>query len=169
VNFIENFRTAYNRRDIGYLEQVYSDNALIITGKVVQEKQGYKDVSGSTLGGQRVAYVQQSKREYLTRLKAVFNRARYLNVKFEDIEIVQHPKYDGWYGVTLKQHWHTSGYSDEGYLFLMVDFRDENLPLITVRTWQPHKDKYGNVVTTREDVFSLGDFKIERNKHNSFN
>jgi len=35
LEFIENFRTAYNRKDIDFLKKVYSDDALIITGKVI--------------------------------------------------------------------------------------------------------------------------------------
>lgn len=83
-------------------------------------------------------------------------------MKFSDIEIVEHPKYDNIYGVTLKQLWKTDRYQDEGYLFLMVDFRDSDNPLIQVRTWQPYKDTAGNIVTQKKDVFHLGSFRIVR-------
>ena len=136
VDFVENFRTAYNRKDIDLLNSVFSDKALIITGKVVKEN--------------------------ITNLTRVFKNTKYINVKFDEIEVVQHPKYDDVYGVTLKQYWHTSGYSDEGYLFLMIDFRDADNPLIQVRTWQPYKNAEGQVVTKREDVFHLGSFRIVR-------
>ena len=35
IGFVEKFRTAYNLRDINFLNDVFSDNALIITGRVV--------------------------------------------------------------------------------------------------------------------------------------
>lgn len=38
VDFVENYRTSYNRKDLKYIESVFSDNALIITGKVIKEK-----------------------------------------------------------------------------------------------------------------------------------
>ena len=38
LDFVENFRTAYNRKDIDFLNQLYSDDALIITGKVVKSR-----------------------------------------------------------------------------------------------------------------------------------
>ena len=161
VDFVENFRTAYNRKDIELLNSVFSDKALIITGKVVKEKPN-SDLTRMTLSKNKVVYIKQSKQQYITNLTRVFKNTKYINVKFEDIEVVQHPKYDDVYGVTLKQYWHTSGYSDEGYLFLMIDFRDANNPLIQVRTWQPYKNAEGEVVTKREDVFHLGSFRIVR-------
>ena len=161
VDFVENFRTAYNRKDIDLLNSVFSDKALIITGKVVKEKPN-SDLTRMTLNNNKVVYIKQSKQEYITNLTRVFKNTKYINVKFDEIEVVQHPKYDDVYGVTLKQYWHTSGYSDEGYLFLMIDFRDADNPLIQVRTWQPYKNAEGQVVTKREDVYHLGSFRIVR-------
>ena len=161
VDFVENFRTAYNRKDIDLLNSVFSDKALIITGKVVKEKPN-SDLTRMMLNNNKVVYIKQSKQEYITNLTRVFKNTKYINVKFDEIEVVQHPKYDDVYGVTLKQYWHTSGYSDEGYLFLMIDFRDADNPLIQVRTWQPYKNAEGQVVTKREDVFHLGSFRIVR-------
>ena len=161
VDFIENFRTAYNRKDNAMLNSVFSDKALIITGRVVKEKPN-SDLTKMTLANNRVVYIQQTKQEYLTKLAQVFKTVKYINVKFSDIEIVEHPKFDNIYGVTLKQFWRTDRYKDEGYLFLMIDFRDSNNPLIQVRTWQPYKDSAGNIVTQKNDVFHLGSFKIVR-------
>ena len=161
VNFVENFRTAYNRRDLKLINSVFSDKALIITGKVLMEKVNTDTDRMSRLQS-KVVYIKHTKQEYLKRLQNIFRSVKYLNVKFDDIEIVQHPKYDDVYGVTLKQYWHSSVYSDEGYLFLMVDFHDADNPLIQVRTWQPYKNNKGEVVTKREEVFHLGSFNIVR-------
>lgn len=161
IDFVENFRTAYNRKDIKLLNSVYSDKALIITGKVVTEKPN-SDIDRLTLNNNKVVYIKQTKQEYIAKLTNIFKINKFINVKFEDIDIVQHPKYDDIYGVTLKQYWHTSRYSDEGYLFLMVDFRDADNPLIQVRTWQPYKNNAGQIITKKEDVYHLGSFRIVR-------
>ena len=161
IDFVENFRTAYNRKDIKLLNSMYSDKALIITGKVVMEKPN-SDVNKMTLLNNKVVYLSQTKQQYLQRLSNVFNKTRYINVSFSDIDVVQHPKYDDIYGVTLRQVWHTDNYRDAGYLFLMIDFHDEYRPLVQVRTWQPYKDDAGNVVTTDDEIFHLGSFKILR-------
>lgn len=159
VNFVENFRTAYNRKDMNYLQQVYSDNALVITGHIVKE-QPLSDSPLKGLGQERIVYQKQSKQEYLSKLALVFKLTKYLNVMFSDIEIIQHPKYDDIYGVTLKQDWNTNRYKDEGYLFLMIDFKDELRPLIQVRTWQPYR--FEGKVLSKDEVFSLGSFNIVR-------
>lgn len=161
VDFVENFRTAYNRKDLKMLNSVFSDKALIVTGKVVREKPN-SDITKMTLNNNRVVYIKQTKQEYMQRLQRIFKLSKFVNVKFEDIEVTQHPKYDDIYGVNLKQYWHTSRYKDVGYLFLMIDFRDPDNPLIQVRTWQPDKDDKGNVVTRKENVFHLGSFRIVR-------
>ena len=160
IDFVENFRTAYNRKDIKFLTSVFSDKALIITGKVITEKPN-SDIDRMTLNNNKVIYIKQSKQEYLRNLGNVFKTTKFVNVKFEDIDVVQHPKYDI-YGVTLKQYWHTNRYKDEGFLFLMIDFRDADNPLIQVRTWQPYKDKEGQVITQKKDVYHLGSFRIVR-------
>lgn len=161
VDFVENFRTAYNRKDLKLLTSVYSDKALIITGKVISEKPN-SDIDRMTLNNNKVVYIKQTKQEYLRNLSNVFKTTKFINVKFEDIDVVQHPKYDDIYGVTLKQYWHTNRYKDEGYLFLMIDFRDADNPLIQVRTWQPYLNKQGQVITKKEDVYHLGSFRIVR-------
>ena len=161
IDFLENFRTAYNRKDLKFLTSVFSDKALIITGKVLNEKPN-SDVDRLTLKNNKVVYIKQTKQEYLSNLGKVFKATKYVNVKFEEIDVIQHPKYDDIYGVTLKQHWHTNHYHDEGYLFLMIDFRDADNPLIQVRTWQPYKNKEGDVIIKPEEVYHLGSFRIVR-------
>ena len=161
IDFVENFRTAYNRRDMKLLTSVFSDKALIITGKVISEKPN-SDMDRLTLNNNKVVYIKQTKQEYLRNLSNVFKVTKFINVKFDDIDVVQHPKYDDIYGVTLKQYWHTDRYHDEGYLFLMIDFRDADKPLIQVRTWQPYKNKQGQVITQKNDVYHLGSFRIVR-------
>ena len=167
VEFIENFRTAYNRRDLPYISSVYGDNALIITGRVIKEVPSTNDGTLTTLTN-KVVYTRQNKTEYINKLRTIFKRNSYVNVQFEDIEVVESRKYDNIYGVTLKQYWHTAptakmkGYSDIGYLFLIIDFTNSDNPLVQVRTWQPYLDEYGNIVTTPDQVYHLGMFRLAR-------
>lgn len=159
IDFVENYRTSYNRKDIKYIESVFSDNALIITGKVVKEKPK-SDQALQSLGNDKITYQKQTKSQYIKNLKRVFSGNKYINVLFDEIEVIQHPKYTDIYGVTLKQEWNADKYRDVGYVFLMIDFQDEMHPLIQVRTWQP--EKIGNRILARDEVFDLGDFDIVR-------
>lgn len=159
VDFVENYRTSYNRKDIKYIESVFSDNALIITGKVIREKPK-SDYALNSLSHERIVYQKRTKKEYVDNLKKVFASNKYINVMFDEVEVIQHPKLTDIYGVTLKQEWNSDRYRDVGFVFLMIDFQDELNPLIQVRTWQP--EKLEGRVLTRDEVFSLGDFEIVR-------
>lgn len=153
LDFVENFRTAYNRKDLPFFQDVFSDNALIIVGRVVQVQQG----SSAYLEGlpaERIEYIRRTKAQYLGKLREVFAKNEFINVGFEEIEIYQHPEFEEFYGVTTRQHWASSSYSDSGYVFLMIEFEDETRPTIHVRTWQPEHPQ------TR--AIGLGDFNIIR-------
>lgn len=157
IDFVENYRTSYNRKDLEYIESVFSDNALIITGKVIREKPK-SDYALRSLSQEKIIYQKRTKKEYIENLKKVFAGNKYINVIFEEVEVIQQPKFTDIYGVTLKQKWNTNRYSDVGYIFLMIDFQDGDNPLIQVRTWQP--EKVNGKLLTRDEVFKLGDFNI---------
>jgi len=152
LDYVEQFRTAYNQKDINFLNQVFSDDALIITGKVITTKHA----EGFT--SQKVQYNKQSKEQYINNLRGIFKRNSYIKVTFDEIEVMRHPVNPNFYGVTLLQGWTSSRYHDEGYLFLLWDFTNENAPQIHVRTWQP--DKIGGKPLPKDEVFSLSDFDI---------
>lgn len=153
LDYVEQFRTAYNQKDINFLNQVFSEDALIITGNVITQKhpEGYMT--------QKIRYNKQNKQQYINNLRRVFKITKYIKVAFDDIEVMRHPTNPDFYGVTLHQGWTTNSYHDEGYLFLLWDFRNEYAPEIHVRTWQP--DKIGGRELTRDEIFSLSDFDIQ--------
>jgi len=154
LDFVENFRTAYNRKDLPYIQSVFSDHALIIVGKVVEEDKNSPNMLDGNFEKKKVELIRLNKQEYIDRLTRVFKVNQFIKVGFDEIEIYQHPLYDRIYGVTLLQRWTSSTYSDVGYLFLMIDFKDESHPMIHVRTWQPQK------YTAEDEVIGLGDFEI---------
>lgn len=156
IDFVENFRTAYNRKDLDYIDKIFSEDAIVITGKVIKVRsRGNENVRVTS---EKVIYNTQNKTQYLAGLKRCFKRNKYIDVSFEDIEVLKHPLSDKIYGVTLKQDWKSSTYSDTGYVFLMIDFTDEFEPCIQVRTWQP--EKYNGKPINREEIFSLDSFEI---------
>lgn len=156
LDFIENFRTSYNRKDINFLEKVFSEDALIITGKVIKRQEGGGNASSKHLNEETVKYQHQTKEEYIKKLRSIFKSNNFLNIEFDEIEITQHPKFQTIYGVELKQTWSSSRYSDVGYVFLMIDFTDEDNPLIHIRTWQP--EKYNGRKLPEEERFRLNNF-----------
>lgn len=147
IHWCEQFQNAYNKCDINFMENIFSDDAIIITGKIkTQRVRADVAMANPT----KVEYVQQNKTQYLNGLRRVFRNNKYINVKFSDYKIVRHGAKPNYYGVTLKQDWATSSYKDQGIVFLVWDFTNEDAPKIHVRTWQP----------LTEQAFALGDFKL---------
>lgn len=152
LNYCEHFRTAYTTRDIDFLRQVFSDNALIIVGNVVKSGKEPSEM----IAGNKVRYSVHSKASYLERLSRVFKTNKKIKVEFSDFRIMRHPTMDGIYGVTLRQRYDSDRYSDDGYLFLLWDFRNPSMPMIHVRTWQPYDSLNGH-----DDIIDIGDFNLQ--------
>ena len=147
IDWCEHFAKAYCDKNMKFMQTIFSDDAIIITGKMTMQRvrtdMGMKDQA-------KVKYVQQTKAQYLSNLSKVFASNSYVNVKFDDYTVIRHGAKPNYYGVTLRQKWHTARYSDEGTVFLIWDFTNEEAPRILVRTWQP----------TTEKAFKMGDFKL---------
>ena len=165
LNYVEDFRTSYEKKDIDFLEMVFSDDALIITGKVVQRKKGERGIQMKP----EITYTKYSKQQYLDRLRShVFPNTKTIDVTFGTVEVVKHPSIEGYYGVRVRQGYKSvfkSGaiYEDDGYLFMLWDFRDENRPQIHVRTWQPYWMDDAKTQTIPEDqLININSFRITR-------
>lgn len=152
LNYCEHFRTAYTTKDIDFLRQVFSDKALIIVGNVIKPMSNDNKIQAES----KVTYAIHSKQDYISRLGKVFAANQKVDVKFSDFRIMRHPTMAGIYGVTLRQQYKSDRYSDDGYLFLLWDFRDPSMPLIHVRTWQP-----AETVGDQEDIISIRDFNLQ--------
>lgn len=156
LNIVENFRTAYNRKDLDFLQKIFSEDALIIVGNVIKVKPINKDLTNVNVPQEKVIYSKLKKTEYLTSLKENFKKNKYINIKFEEVEVAQHKKYTDYYGITVKQFYNSSNYNDIGYVFILIDFSNEELPLIHVRTWQP--SIVDGKEFPRDQVFNIGSF-----------
>ena len=154
LNYCEHLRTSYNTKDIDFLRQVFSDQALIIVGNVVRSagKHGATGIEGD----EKVTFSLKTKKEYLERLEMVFAANKKIDVKFTDFRIMRHPTMEGIYGVSMKQKYTSDRYSDEGYLFILWDFRNKSMPLIHVRTWQPAAS-----VNDDKEIIGIRDFNLE--------
>lgn len=158
LKFVEDFRGYYNDKDTASLRRIFSNDAIIITGSVIMTRAG-GDVNAMTT---KIVYRQSTREEYLKRLQGIFNRNKFVDVEFDEISVKRNGATgkENFYGVTLKQKWHTTRYSDEGYVFLLWEFKDNGEPpLIHVRAWQP--DKYPDGSPMKEDdILDMRDFYI---------
>lgn len=149
TNFLEDYQTAYAFKQLDYLQKIFSDDALIIVGHVVE----YKPVSQDGVlysNNKNVERTKKTKAEYMADLERQFNNKKYINIHFTNLEVKQASGTDkDVYGVQVRQYYNSSNYNDDGYLFLMVDLREE-LPIIHVRTWQPGKTDINDLITLRD-------------------
>lgn len=165
LQYVERFRTAYNQKDIETIEKLFSEDALIITGKVVMQKPGEMQPVSP-----KVEYSKQSKQQYIINLKKAFHRNKWIDVKFSQIGengenggcagITQSKKDPTKFGVRLRQEWKSNTYSDEGYLFLLWEFPENGGdPIIHVRTWQPEYVG-GQKQQPDDDISTLAGFDL---------
>lgn len=139
TEFLENYKTAYSLKRIDYLRQVFDDNAVIITGKVMTRPQN-DDAGRQYLDNHYVKLTRQSKEEYLRNLEICFKSNEFINIRFAENDVVKAGVGGEVYGIQIKQDYYSSNYGDTGYLFLMVDLNDPKQPIIKVRVWQPERD-----------------------------
>lgn len=156
LNYVEHLRTSYTTKDIDFLEQLFSENALIVVGTVIHTGE---EAGKGYLSPSQVVYNVKSKRQYLNRLKQVFKANKNIRVNFSRFRIMKHPTQLGIYGVSLRQGYSSDIYSDDGYLFLLWDFRDETAPKIHVRTWQPSLLE-DHTPLPEDDIFNIRNFNL---------
>jgi hypothetical protein len=166
LQYVERFRTAYNQKDLQTISDMFSDDALIITGHIVMRKQ----TSDSQKATAKVEYTRQNKEQYIRNLSLAFKRNKWIDVKFSQIGengeeggcagITRSTKDPTKYGVRLRQSWKSNNYSDEGYLFLLWEFPENgSSPIIHVRTWQPEWAS-GKKQEPNDDISTLGGFDL---------
>ena len=139
-SFIDQLYTAYCKKDTAFINQVFSDQALIITG-VVKYKLVNAGPEKKPLKMPVVEYERQTKKEYLDKLANImFKQNKLIKAEYTDFDFREHNALPV-YGVTVRQQWKTIGrqgaYTDEGWVFMIWDFRNEEQPQILVRTWDP--------------------------------
>lgn len=137
INFLENYKTAYALKRYDYINSIFSDDALIITGSVLKHTAANEE---QPMSQQAVKYTRQTKSEYMKKLQHIFRSSEFINLRFADNQVRKSGVGGEIYGIQIKQDYFSSSYGDTGYLFLMVDLNNPKEPVIHVRTWQPEKD-----------------------------
>ncbi|MEE0974344.1 MAG: LPP20 family lipoprotein [Muribaculaceae bacterium] len=142
MSFLENYKTAYALKRIDYLNSIFDDDAVIITGRVIHvpAKKLSNDVNGTQFAHDIIKYNRQTKHEYIYNLKRSFASKEFINLRFADNDVRKLGKGGEMFAIQISQEYYSSNYGDKGYLFLMVDLNNPDKPIIKVRTWQPEKD-----------------------------
>lgn len=160
-DFLATYEAAYENKEIEYIEQFFSDDALIITETKKLSPVG-KEIVPSIKKSRPYETIIENRKEYIRRLKEVFNSNTTIKLSIAAKTIRQHAKYPEIYGVNFTQLWKDQNGGDNlesqmpGFVFLMIDFKhSEQTPTIHVRTWQP-KDN----IEKEQDKYFLRDFMV---------
>jgi hypothetical protein len=139
MQFLENYQTAYALKRLDYIESVFDEDAVIITGSLVPRRV-VSDGGGYVMDDKVVKYSRYNKQSYIKHLKTSFASKEYINLRFANNDVRKLAKGGELYAIQIYQEYYSSNYGDKGYLFLMVDLNNPDQPVIKVRTWQPDKD-----------------------------
>lgn len=161
ASFLENYKTAFALKRLDYIENLFSDEAVIIVGHILKKKP-YTGENNKYIENEEVQYNRLSKEEYINNLKRSFKSNEYINIRFTDNEVTKSQVGGELYGIQIHQDYCSSSYGDTGYLFLLVDINNPKQPTIFVRTWQPNRDPRLHADYGKDDpeygIYGIGDF-----------
>lgn len=143
--FMEDYQTAFAVQNLEYIKKIFSDNAIIITGKYANSKKGGlffdQGVSMSNKPVKNVVFTHQTKDQYMNNLAKLFKNNQWTHIEFEENEISKASTNDilghevMW--IEIRQNWTSaSGYNDTGFLSLQINLKPSGSQ-INVRTWSP--------------------------------
>ena len=165
-DFLATYEAAYEKKEIEYIKNFFSDDALIITETKKLKPTGSKETIPSTRKTRPYQTVVENRVEYIGRLQRIFDANISIKLSIAGKRIRQHAKYPEIYGVNFTQIWKDQNGGNNlesqmpGFVFLMIDFKHGELtPVIHVRTWQP-KDN----IEKEQDKYFLRDFMIYETK-----
>lgn len=165
-DFLATYEAAYEKEEIQYIENFFSDDALVITETKKLKPTGSKEIIPRTQKTRPYETIVENRKDYILRLKKIFDSNISIKLSIAGKRIRQHAKYKEIYGVNFSQLWKDQNGGDNlesqmpGFVFLMIDFKhSEQTPTIHVRTWQP-KDN----IEKEQDKYFLRDFMIYETK-----
>ncbi len=151
IKFLEKYRTAFLNRDLDTIEKIFAEEAVVIVGRVLQPGSTDREYSMER-DLDEIEYIQMTKEQYLQRQRRIFNAQRDIHLGFNTFNLQKKDIDSDVFGISMRQQYASSGYADEGYLFLLIDFLEED-PLIYVRSWQPGE-------WTRDQMIKMSDFDV---------
>ena len=161
ASFLENYKTAFALKRLDYIENLFSDEAVIIVGHILKKKP-YTGENNKYIENEEVKYNRLTKEEYINNLRTSFKSNEYINIRFTDNEVTKSQVGGELYGIQIHQDYCSSSYGDTGYLFLLVDINNPKQPTIFVRTWQPNRDPRLHADYGKDDpeygIYGIGDF-----------
>jgi hypothetical protein len=156
VKFAEKYRTAFMTRNMSMLDSLFADESVIIVGRVLKKGKQADVYQYSKVNECQpdIQYTQYTKKQYLINQKKVFQAQKDIFLGYSTFKISKKNNMEGTYGISMKQAYAATNYADEGHLFLLVDFLQDQ-PQIYVRSWQPQE-------WNEDAIIKLANFKLNK-------
>ena len=155
IHFMESYKTAYCLKNLDYIEKIFSDNALIVIGQKIKTTENIDNMYSKKLSDDEVFYIKMSKKDFIERLKRIFESNETINIHFEETQVKKVSRANDFvYGIQIAQNYYSTNYADFGYLFLMFDLNKPAEPKIYVRSWQPEKNKDGRIMGLEDFIIN---------------
>jgi hypothetical protein len=132
VTFMENYKTAFSMKNWDYIESIFAEDAVIITGRKVIRTGETSETYVNKIKDYEL--IKQTKSQYISLLTNT--KKEWINIKFGNTK-VEKSSQNKMYAITLLQDYDSSHGDHNGYLFLLIDANDSKQPLIRIQTWQP--------------------------------
>ena len=104
-DFLATYEAAYEKKEIKYIKNFFSDDALIITETKKLKPTGSKETIPSTRKTRPYQTVVENRIEYIGRLQRIFDANISIKLSIAGKRIRQHAKYPEIYGVNFTQIW----------------------------------------------------------------
>ena len=141
--FLEDYRSAYCLRNLDYISKVFSEDAYIIVGKVLERSNLKFNDNPYDMPGQdkkKIIYTQLSKGQYIKNLRQSFASKEFVNIRFTEFDTQKgNEGKEHIYAVQMRQRYYSNNYADDGILTLAIDMTSANNPLIRVRVWHEER------------------------------
>ncbi|MFA5832047.1 MAG: hypothetical protein WDA22_01095 [Bacteroidota bacterium] len=156
VKFVEKYRSAFLTRNMPMLDSMFAEEAVIIVGRELKKgkKSDNYQYAKVTESQPDIQYVQYTKKQYLANQKKAFQNQKDIFLGYSTFKINKKNNMPGTYGISMKQQYTATSYADEGHLFLLVDFLQDQ-PQIYVRSWQPKE-------WSDDAIIKLANFKLNK-------
>ena len=144
LEFLEAYRIIYDNKDFSAYSKLFGNECQIYTEKILKKS----DLSETT------QMMQMTLSSYLNNVQKVFKSNRDIVTRYDDIIIYKHPTRAKWYGVSMHVMSTNGSYQDDGYLFLMIEFVNEQ-PVVQIYAWQPAQGREGRMGILTAESFII--------------
>lgn len=145
LDMCEAISMAYNIQDSICISKYFGENCLFLENRYH---------TNDSLPDKNSYIASGSYRKFWGKLKKAWRIDNNFKCKLDEISIKQSPKNLTFYGMSFRQVWENTKYCDISYMFLVIEVRDGQEPIIHACVWS-------NEANIRRDRLpSLSDFDI---------